>query len=513
MSASDVILVVDDNENNRDLISRRLQRAGYQVLTASDGARALELLRLGGEAPAGKDLGGNGIDLVVLDVMMPGLTGIDVLRRVRARFSPTELPVIMATAKDQSEDVVEALEHGANDYVTKPLDFPIILARIRTQLKMKAAANKPAPAAARLPDDADFVSLVAAIRPGMVLGGKYRLVEELGAGNFGAVYRADHLGFQQPVAVKVLQTSVEDSPEALARFQQEGRSAFRLQHPNAVAVMDFSVTPGGLAYLVMELLEGHTLEAELRQWRRLPERRAAAILLPVCEVLHEAHGLGIIHRDVKPANIFLHRGRREEVVKVLDFGIAKLVGDAAMNQSLTMDEGILGTPAYMAPERLWGKPYDGRADAYSVGIMLYQMLAGRPPFVSEHNEAMAVAMMHVTHEPERLASFRPDVSKELEAAVMAMLVKDQSKRPTVADLAREVARILDLDLPASLRRLPAAQPDELDVELAFVFAELLAPPPAPQEPSPPPEETTRQSGTASLALYPPAATADLWWRR
>lgn len=311
----------------------------------------------------------------------------------------------------------------------------------------------------------------------------------------------------------MLQASVEDSPEALARFQREGRSAFRLQHPNAVAVMDFSVTPGGLAYLVMELLEGHTLEAELRRWRRLPERRAAAILLPVCEVLHEAHGLGIIHRDVKPANIFLHRNRRQEVVKVLDFGIAKLVGDAAMSQSLTMDEGILGTPAYMAPERLWGKPYDGRADAYSVGIMLYQMLAGRPPFMSEHNEAMAVAMMHVTHEPEPLSSFRPDVSKELEEAVMAILVKEPSQRPTVAELAREVARILDLELPASLRRPPPARPHNLDEELAFVFAELLAPPPQPREPPPPPEASRRQNGTASLALYPPAASSELWWRR
>lgn len=515
------ILVVDDVENNRDLISRRLVRAGYDVVTASDGSEALEYLLP--EAKTAKAATSVSIDLVILDIMMPGLTGIDVLKRVRKQRSTTELPIIMATAKDHSEDVVQALEAGANDYVTKPLDFPVILARIHTQLKMKTAATPAsAPEPERDPDDGDFVGLLGAIRPGMVLGGKYRLESELGAGNFGAVYRASHLGFQHPVAVKILQTSVEDSPEALARFQQEGRSAFKLRHRNAVSVMDFSVTPAGLAYLVMEVLEGQTLEAELHHRGRLTERRAAEIILPICEVLHEAHCLGIIHRDIKPANIFLHRTHREEIVKVLDFGIAKLVGDTAMNQNLTMDEGILGTPAYMAPERLWGKHYDGRADAYSVGIMLYQMLTGRPPFVAEHNEAMAVAMMHVTHEPDPLRQFLPNISPPLEQAVMAVLNKDQAQRPTVAELARRIVDALGLDLPSALKsEPPAAAEDSLDLELAFAFNELLAPP-SPDDPTKgirPDQDHertqcfNRPDASGSLALYPPDAVTGLWTRR
>ena len=275
---------------------------------------------------------------------------------------------------------------------------------------------------------------------------------------------------------------------------------------------DFAVTPAGLAYLVMELLEGCTLDEELRQKGPLSVDRAVQILIPICEVLHEAHGMGIIHRDIKPANIFLHRARREEIVKVLDFGIAKLVGDAAMGQSLTMDEGILGTPAYMAPERLWGKPYDGRADAYSVGIMLYQMLAGRPPFVSDHNEAMAVAMMHVTSEPESLRRFRPDVPPSLEKIVMAMLVKDQNQRPTVAELARRVADLLHLVLS------PALQPETgesdavtLDTEFAFAFADLLTPPRRQNEEVP--EEEKTAPSASSQVLYPPDKASDLWSRR
>ncbi len=472
MSEKSTILVVDDNENNRDLIARRLQRKGYAVLTAENGMEALDLL----DSAA--------VDLVVLDIMMPVLTGIDVLKKVRQTRSPAELPIIMATAKDQSEDVVEALENGANDYVTKPLDFPVILARVEAQLRMKAAAAPKPATPERDANDGDFVSLIGAVRPGMVLGKKYKLESEIGTGNFGVVFRASHLGFQQSVAVKILQTPVEDSPEALARFQQEGRSAFRLHHPNAVSVLDFSVTPAGLAYLVMEELVGRTLEAEIKQHGgKLWPERAVEITLPICEVLHEAHEIGIIHRDIKPANVFLHQTRREEVVKVLDFGIAKLVGDAAMGQSMTMDEGILGTPAYMAPERLQGHPYDGRADAYGVGILLYQMLAGRTPFLAAHNEAMAIAMMHVSNEPDPLDQLQPDLPPQLVEAVMAMLIKDPARRPTVAELGRRLAEVAGREVPLALREEDPDATHVLDDSDAFDFADLLAPPPSPPDKS------------------------------
>ena len=423
-SEQHTVLVVDDHQNNRDLIGRRLERAGYRVLLAENGPEGLEAVQNGG------------VDLVVLDVMMPGLSGIDVLQILRNRHSTAELPIIMATAKDQSEDMVEALSHGANDYVTKPLDFPVVLARIEAQLRTRAASRE---------QQKPRGTVLAAVGPGSVLAGKYRLEEELGAGSFGAVYRATHLGFDQPVAVKVLQTPVDETSETLARFRQEGKSAFRLQHPNVVSVLDFNFAEGSFAFLVMELLKGHNLEQELKRRGRLSPERCGEILAPICDALTEAHALGIIHRDIKPANIYLHQSRRGEVVKVLDFGIAKMVGDAAMDQHLTLDEGILGTPAYMAPERLSGRDYDGRSDVYALGVVAYQLLAGRPPFVSEKNEAMAVAMMHLTHNAEPLRNLRSDITPALESVVTAALEKDPKSRPTAADLSRDLSEALSMD--------------------------------------------------------------------
>ena len=417
------ILVVDDNQDNRDLIQRRLERAGYTVICAENGMEGLEKVQ------------SEGIDLVILDIMMPGLTGIDVLRILRQTRTSADLPIIMATAKDQSEDVVEALDHGANDYVTKPLDFPVVLARVHSQLRSKKDRKAtPAPRSATSRHD---------IRPGAILVEKYRLEEELGSGNFGKVFRAVHMGFGQHVAVKVLQASVDDSAESIARFQQEGSSAFRLQHPNAVSVLDFHATEEGLAFLVMELLDGRSLEKELKEHRRLPPRKAIEILLPICQVLTEAHGIGIVHRDIKPANIFLHRTRLGEMVKVLDFGIAKLIGDAAMEKHLTLDDGILGTPAYMAPERLRAETYDGRADVYSLGIMLYQLLVGHPPFRTDNNEAIAVAMMHLTHQPEPPRIHRPEIPQSLEALILAALAKEPSARPTALELGKSLADLLE----------------------------------------------------------------------
>lgn len=416
------LLVVDDNEENRDLLGRRLEKAGFTVLLAESGPEALSAVASGP------------VDLVLLDVMMPGMSGTEVLEQLRRTHAPSELPIIMVTACTDAGDVVAALDRGANDYVTKPVDMPILLARVQAQLRARAGG-----AAARRPGR-------GAVGSGSVLDERYRLDARIGSGSFGTVYRAEHLRLRHPVAVKLLQAQARATPQALARFQSEGISACRLQHPNAVAVLDFGISPEGIPYLVMELLQGRPLSEEMAAGP-LGLRRGLEVARPVCSVLAEAHRVGIVHRDVKPANVFLHQGPLGEVVKVLDFGIAKLVGEAALEGQATAAGMILGTPAYMAPERLRGAAYDGRSDIYSLGTVLYEMLSGRLPFLARTRNPLEMASLKLSAEPERLGRLVPSLPPEIEEAVMRALAREPAERPTAESLGRTLDRGAGVEVP------------------------------------------------------------------
>ena len=408
------LLVVDDSETNRDLLSRRLERKGYRVLTAESGPQALEIVSR------------ERVDVVLLDIMMPGMNGMDVLRTLRKTHSPEELTVIMVTAKTESEDIVDALEEGANDYVVKPIDFPVCLARVQAQLRLRRGA----PAAPAEPET---------IGVGSVLADRYRIEAWIGSGAFGTVYRARHLALDHGVAVKVLQAHIAQRPENRVRFQQEGISACRVRHPNAVSVLDFALTPGGAAYLVMELLEGRSLAEEIGRIAPLGLGRCIGIGSAVCSVLAEAHRRGIVHRDVKPANVFLHRVAGRELVKVLDFGIAKLEADGA--EALRTQAGrILGTPAYMAPEQLRGEKCDGKADVYSAGVLLYEMLSGRLPVASTGSDPLVAALRQIAEPPVPLSEVRPGLPAAFEEIVTWALRKDPAERPDAEALGSALAR-------------------------------------------------------------------------
>lgn len=438
------VLIVDDEEMNRDMLQRRLERRGYKITTAEDGRQALALLEK------------ERFDLVLLDVMMPGMNGIDVLEILRKKHSLTELPVIMTTALTDSEEVVKALDAGANDYVTKPIDLPVVLARIKTQLSVRRQAvvevdSTTPPTVTVSMSAAGPKDLV-----GLVLGEKYKLEEVLGIGGFGTVYRATHVVLGQAVAVKVLQINLRSTSQDLKRFQREAAAACRLKHPHAVRVIDIDVTSSGLPYFVMELLEGRTVEAELKERRVLSPERCAEILFPICDLLTEAHEASLVHRDLKPSNIFLHQPGRGEVVKVVDFGLAKVVDESAGadGQNLTVTDQVLGTPAYMAPERLNNQPYDGRSDVYSLGITTYQMLVGRVPFQSPDGNRMAVAMMQTTQMPTPLREVNPDVPAEVEATVLRALEKDPERRPSAREFAQDYSRAIGATIdPAHYRHL------------------------------------------------------------
>jgi len=415
------VLVVDDNEFVRAALARHLGEEGYEVLVATDGAAALDAV--------GKRL----VSLVLLDVAMPGMGGLEVLGQIRQLYPPTALPVIVASASRESEEVLQAFELGASDYVTKPFDVPVVLARVQSQLRSRFPDRARA-----LFDGIVEVQPFGEVHPGALVDGRYRLESAIGEGQHGAVYRATHLKLHRLVAIKLLRTRALASQDLIDRFEREGISACRVEHPNAVAVLDFSVTKSGVSFLVMELLQGYSLDVEIRQKGPLPPPRVAKILLPVCEVLMAAHATGVIHRDIKPQNVFLHRNRRgKEVVKVLDFGIAKLVDEAAQH-TITQDGHGPGTPAYMAPERFADQKYDGRADVYSVGIMLYLMLTGKLPFHTTGNP-IKLAIMHLNERVRPPSQLRPEISDELEDVVLRALEKDPLCRPTAEELGRRLA--------------------------------------------------------------------------
>ncbi|HNH83267.1 MAG TPA: protein kinase, partial [Acidobacteriota bacterium] len=307
--------------------------------------------------------------------------------------------------------------------------------------------------------DRIFSALAEAL-PGTVLDGKYRLDEKIGAGGFGAVFRGTHLTLNRPIAIKVFKpSSGNDSPKAVERFKQEGIAAARLNHPNIVTVLDSGISTEGIAYLVMELLQGHSLAWELREIKPFSLQRSGAILISVCEALAEAHRQGLVHRDIKPDNIFLHQTPDGEVVKVVDFGIAKLLGRSTEEelQPLTVTGAIIGTPAYMAPERLTGHAYDGKSDVYSVAIILYEMLTGEVPFSSSQGNFIKIMMAHV-HEPPPPPGLRnPHLPTEVETLLLQALSKNPEDRPTAEELGQQFLSASGLDLTqikASLQNPP-----------------------------------------------------------
>ncbi len=415
------ILVVDDSTIVLDTFAAFLESEGYRPILAESGAEGLSYVA---SLP---------IDLVILDVRMPKMSGFEVLEILRQLYPPERLPIIMATALGASDDVVAAFELGADDYVTKPVDLAEVRARIRSQLRSKT------PVAESLKQRGGL-SLWAEIASGTVLDGKYRMESLIGEGQFGAVYRATQLELQRPVAVKILHAGADEDENHQARFHREALSTCRIEHPNAVAVLDFSFTDHGIPYLVMELLEGHSLGDELRIGDgRMPLARCLEILRPVCDVLAEAHALDIVHRDVKPQNVFLNQRRDVETVKVLDFGLATLIGRTAMRRRLTLEGVGPGTPLYMAPERFCDLTCSDRTDVYSVGVMLFQMLAGQPPFADPEGNPVEVAMMHLNDPPPPLGEHVTGLPAEVEELVLEALAKDPQERPSIEDLADRLA--------------------------------------------------------------------------
>ncbi len=291
----------------------------------------------------------------------------------------------------------------------------------------------PEDGAALRADDTVAVSIPIDPLVGQTLDGKYRLVERLGKGGMGTVYRATHLLIDRPVAIKVLNPHFVEDEEAQERFRREARAAGRLQHQNVAAVTDFGRTEDGLVYIVMELLEGRSLRDVMAREAPLDAARAVSLMLQISAAVSAAHEARVIHRDLKPGNIFVvQRKHAPPVVKMLDFGIAKLAADALEEDeedqvTLTKVGVMIGTPRYMSPEQCDGGKMTPASDVYSLGIILYEMLTGTTPFSG--STPLAIAMKHSSETPRSPREFVATIPAPLEEIALHALEKLPGNRP------------------------------------------------------------------------------------
>ncbi len=363
-------------------------------------------------------------------------------------YKPTELEV----------KLLQALADSTSVAIENVQMFCELEERVRARTAELERRNRELLAAHQLADRV-FAAYTSAL-PGRTLDGKYRLDEQLGSGGFGVVFKGHHIPLDRPVAIKVFRPGTgNDSARELQRFLREGATTARLDHPNAVRVLDSGVSDEGVAYLVMELLNGRTVAQQISATGPLPLKRAVGIAATVADVLASAHKQGVLHRDIKPDNVFLHRDGNEEVVKVVDFGIATAFGQHQTPETdrLTQTGHYVGTPAFVAPERVAGTEDDGRSDVFSLAAVLYEMLCGVSPRTKDQQREF-VTKKGRDIPPRSLRDFRPEVTPELESLLNRALSWDAAQRPTAQEFARALTELADrLPLTSARTRVRAGQ--------------------------------------------------------
>jgi len=475
-AATASVLVVDDIEDNREVLRRRLERQGHAVECAAGGADALALA------------GERAFDLVLLDVMMPGLDGYAVLERLKASPETRDIPVIMISALDDIASVVRCIEHGAEDYLPKPFDPVLLKARIGACLEKKRLRDREkaylrdvervigaaravesgayqAGSLADLAARSDEVGRLARVFDGMAEGvkeretrlkhqlddlraeiqaasaagaddagegeptlrtgdwfaGRYEILGTVGAGGMGVVYRAKDGELGEEVAIKMLRADIlRGDDTAIQRLKAETRLARRISHRNVVRTHDFGEHDGA-CYVTMEYVEGMTVRRLIDTRGRLSVSSALAIAAQLSDALDVAHRQGVVHRDIKPQNLLLDP---DGVLKVMDFGVARLVEHTTV---LTQVGMVVGTPSYMSPEQLLAEDVDGRSDLYSVGVVLYECLTGRLPFEARTPVSLIAKLLH--EDPAPPDTINPEIPPALSALIMRLLAKSAAERP------------------------------------------------------------------------------------
>lgn len=389
------ILAVDDDPIALTLYESILSDEGFRVLCASGGRQALDLLA---QEP---------VSLVILDLLMDDMDGLEVLAELRKVWGAARLPVIIVSSNYDAPPMIQALELGANDYLTKPVPPALLLTKIRRYLP------KPAPPR---PEE---------LGPGS-RAGHYEILSLLGEGSMGRVYKARDVRLLRPVAIKVLTRWQEEAQ--LERFGREALAVARISHPNVVTIYDIGDRP--LPFLAMEFLEGDTLD-RIAMPLEIPQ--AVSWTIEFLNALEAVHAVGVIHRDLKPENLMLTRANR---LKLMDFGVAQLEVEAVA-------ETIEGTPQYMAPEqidRAFG-PVGPATDIFAMGGILYTLLTGHPPFpCTVPGQQFFTIVFGVPIPPRQI---RPEIPPALEAICLKALAKEPPRRyASAAEFASELRSVL-----------------------------------------------------------------------
>ena len=416
------LLIVEDHEDTRETLRDCLEEFGYTVETAADGVEGLEQVR------------SKAFDLVITDLNMPRLGGLQLLQAIRNETQGPDF--LMLSADGQISRAVDAMRLGAINYLVKPVDVDQLVGEVRAvmQARRDRATERDAVGTITMlghhtrPLLQDPAS-AGALRPGRRdpdddglprTIGRYQVLSELGSGGMGTIFKCFDPALARTVAVKVVIKEPDHGSrdDLLRRFACEAQAAGMLRHPNIVTVYDYAAESDGPVYLAMEYLAGTSLAALLAANGKLSWQRAAGIGFQLADALEFAHRNQVIHRDVKPANVFI---LERDVAKILDFGIAKLA-----NSELTVPGTFIGSPRYLSPESFRGARIDYRADQFSLGSVLYEMVAGVPAF--DFTDFYA-GVHHILSEDTRtLEQLVPDAPSELFDIVERLHQKDPDRR-------------------------------------------------------------------------------------
>jgi serine/threonine protein kinase len=378
--------------------------------------------------------------------------------------SPKVAAIVHRTASGVSTHLVDEADHGDDD--EQAVTFAALDAESATR---REGVDTRQDLDNKIRAHLERAGAVADPLIGQTIAGRFLVLKKIGSGGMGSVYRARQEGIDRDVAIKVLLGDLTRNDTVLRRFTLEALAVSRLRHPNTIQIFDYGQTSDGNPYIAMEFLDGHSLYDLLRKERPLPIRRALRIMAQVAQSLAEAHSKEIVHRDLKPENIFLVTvGSNADYVKVLDFGVAKLRDHKSDQGTLTQAGSIFGTPRYMSPEQCGAQPVDHRSDLYALGVILYEMVTGRPPFT--HDQPLGLLLAHVNEQPlpPSAATDRQVIPAGVEELVLRLLEKLPDDRlPSADDLARR-CEALAASLPEAFdQRVGTAQEAEsLGVRLA-----------------------------------------------